>query len=255
MAAKDATCTADGVKAHYECSCGQWFWDAAGTNKIANHADVTVKALGHDMKVVANKAATCTEDGNLWHCECSRCGNWYWDTAGKNLIPAANHDYVTVKATGHKWGEWTVQKPATVDEEGIEVRVCQNDASHKETRSIAKLPAPETTEAPTEPPTTETPTTEAPTEPPTTEEPTTQAPETQAPETQAPETQAPETQAPETQTPETKAPETQAPETQAPETQAPATQAPETKAPETQAPATQAQTEAPQPEKNGIPRD
>ena len=44
-------------------------------------------------------------------------------------------------APGHKYGEWTVVKEATVDEEGYEEREC-TVCHHRETRSIAKLDAP-----------------------------------------------------------------------------------------------------------------
>ena len=43
---------------------------------------------------------------------------------------------VEIPATGHDWGEWTVTKEATLTEEGEEIRVCGNDPSHTETRSI-----------------------------------------------------------------------------------------------------------------------
>ncbi|MBO4429375.1 MAG: leucine-rich repeat protein, partial [Clostridia bacterium] len=43
---------------------------------------------------------------------------------------------VRVKELGHAYGEWTVTKPATCTEDGVETRVCQNNANHKETRAI-----------------------------------------------------------------------------------------------------------------------
>ena len=45
----------------------------------------------------------------------------------------------TIEATGHDWGEWTVTKEPTYDEEGVETRVCKNDPTHVETRSIPRL--------------------------------------------------------------------------------------------------------------------
>ena len=44
-----------------------------------------------------------------------------------------------IDAYGHKWGEWVVIKPATEDEEGIEMRSCANDGEHTQTRAIPKL--------------------------------------------------------------------------------------------------------------------
>ena len=51
-------------------------------------------------------------------------------------------------AKGHKWGEWTVVKKATVDEEGSKTRICLNDPSHVDTVSIPKL-TPTSTPKPT----------------------------------------------------------------------------------------------------------
>ena len=51
VSAKSATCTATGNIAHYKCSkCSKLFSDSAGKKAIT---DVTVKALGHNMKKVA----------------------------------------------------------------------------------------------------------------------------------------------------------------------------------------------------------
>ena len=47
----------------------------------------------------------------------------------------------TVPAPGHDWGEWEITKQATETEEGIMTRICKNNPSHVETRSIPK-PAP-----------------------------------------------------------------------------------------------------------------
>ena len=40
----------------------------------------------------------------------------------------------------HDWGAWQVTTPATCVREGVETRVCKNDASHVETRKINKIP-------------------------------------------------------------------------------------------------------------------
>jgi len=41
-----------------------------------------------------------------------------------------------IPATGHVWGEWTVTTPATCLVDGVETRICANDATHVETRAI-----------------------------------------------------------------------------------------------------------------------
>lgn len=49
VAAETPTCTQDGNKAYYTCSCGKWFSDSACTNEITDHASVIVGKLGHDF--------------------------------------------------------------------------------------------------------------------------------------------------------------------------------------------------------------
>jgi len=39
----------------------------------------------------------------------------------------------------HTWGDWTVTTAATCSAAGVETRTCTQDASHKETRAVAKL--------------------------------------------------------------------------------------------------------------------
>ena len=68
-------------------------------------------------------APTCTEVGYAAGKCCSVCG----------YIPEQREE---IPALGHSWDEWVVVKEATDTEEGLEVRVCKRDSSHKETRTI-----------------------------------------------------------------------------------------------------------------------
>ena len=75
--------------------------------------------------------ATCTTDGSqdlVVYCEI--CGE------------EISREHETLPAVGHNWGEWTVTKEATVDEEGEETCICLNDPSHIDTRVIPKLEKP-----------------------------------------------------------------------------------------------------------------
>ena len=118
---------------------------------------------------------TCTEAGHSkgWYCE--DCGAWMTGEAivptghtpgapaREDLIPPTcivhggyddvvycmqcgceiNRTHEVIDAVGHAWGEWTVVKAPTTNEEGMEQRVCTNDTSHVETRTLAKLPQPD----------------------------------------------------------------------------------------------------------------
>lgn len=84
---------------------------------------------------------TCLEEGYQAD-KCIKCGL----IVREQVLPALGHD----------WGEWEVVTPATIEAEGLEKRVCKRDASHVETRTIAKLePTPAPTEEPTVEPTAE----------------------------------------------------------------------------------------------------
>ena len=122
---KPATCTENGTKAYWTCSdCHKSFEDEAGTKEIKNlDTWKVVLKLGHKLKKVEAKAATCTEKGKNEYYHCEACGLNFADQDGKNKIdnidawgvtPVLNHDL-----THHPRAE------ATVDEAGnIEYWTC-----------------------------------------------------------------------------------------------------------------------------------
>ena len=96
----------------------------------------SIPATGHahDMKKVAAKDATCTEQGNKEYYTCSKCGLFYSDANGNNEI--SKEDWV-LAAKGHSYGEWVVSKEATQTTDGEETRTCKT-CGNKETRVISK---------------------------------------------------------------------------------------------------------------------
>lgn len=59
----------------------------------------TIAKLSHQIKQIAAKEATCTEDGNVTYYQCERCGKLFADAAGTTgitvadtVIPAEEHD-------------------------------------------------------------------------------------------------------------------------------------------------------------------
>ena len=91
--------------------------------------DITVEKTEdptHEHKWVEDKskskAATCTEDGYTYYV-CSVCNETKTET---------------IKATGHKFGDWKVTKEATTTSEGQKERIC-SICGEKETQTIAKL--------------------------------------------------------------------------------------------------------------------
>ena len=131
-----ATCTEAGNIEYWTCSkCKKLYKDSEGTQEITE-ADTVVAARGHSLEKTEAKDATCTEAGNTEYWTCSECKKLFGDDQGTREITAAD---TVVAATGHDWGEWTVVKEATEEEEGLERRTCSNDESHTEEKTIPKL--------------------------------------------------------------------------------------------------------------------
>ena len=146
---KAATCT-EGGSEERTCSCGE-----KETRDIA--------ALGHtDSKWITDKEATCTEEGSK-NQVCSNCGVTLATeklaakghtevtdaavaaTCIKNGLTEGKHCSVcntvfkaqeTVKALGHKDGEWIVDKEATTSATGSKRLVCATCGSTIKTETI-----------------------------------------------------------------------------------------------------------------------
>lgn len=74
VGAKDATCTEDGMKAHYHCTaCNKLFSDEAGTTEVAKDK-LVIPATGHVSKVLPGKAATYDATGLTDGEICETCG-------------------------------------------------------------------------------------------------------------------------------------------------------------------------------------
>lgn len=81
-------------------------------------------ANGSVIKTPDSKAATCTEIG-IQYIRCKDC---------------SESQRVEIPATGHSFGEWTVEEKATTEKAGKEIRKCKN-CDYKEERAIPKLDA------------------------------------------------------------------------------------------------------------------
>ena len=105
------------IKIVSDDSGNEWGFKVANIASDCNHQNII------DDPAVP---ATCTEPGLTGGSHCADCGTVI---VAQEVIPALGHD----------WGEWTVVKAPTQDEEGLEERVCKNDPSHVEQRTIPKL--------------------------------------------------------------------------------------------------------------------
>ena len=89
--------------------------------------EATIPAKGHNLVHVDEKAANCTEDGNVEHWHCNDCEKNFADEAGSQLL-----NNVVIEKLGHSWGEPTYEWNADYTE-CTATRVCARDGSHKET--------------------------------------------------------------------------------------------------------------------------
>lgn len=76
----------------------------------------------HTLEFIPEKAASCTEDGNLAYYRCSECGKLFADAEG---IVEISESAVAIKASGHEWGEWTPSNDPASASEGAKTRSCR----------------------------------------------------------------------------------------------------------------------------------
>ena len=129
---KAAACTEAGVKDYYSYEgSDKWFSAKDEDTLIGNHEDIMIAAAGHTTAEAVREnevAAACETAGSYESVVyCAVCGQ------------EISRETVSVPASGHEYGAWTVSQEATCDKEGVETRVCAHDPAHVETRKIAKL--------------------------------------------------------------------------------------------------------------------
>ena len=97
VAAKQATCTADGNVEYYTCAdCDELFVDAEGTATFKDNEHV-IKAFGHTIVSKAAKAATCYSEGTEAYWTCRTCNTLYSNAEATEVIQAP----VTIAKTQH----------------------------------------------------------------------------------------------------------------------------------------------------------
>lgn len=88
------TCTGGGNTEYYYCSgCEKYFSDSAAATEISL-SDTKLAALGHSLTKTDEKAASCTENGNIAYWTCGSCDKLFSDAEGKTVI--TREDTVTV---------------------------------------------------------------------------------------------------------------------------------------------------------------
>lgn len=156
-----ATCTTEGHKAYYRCSCGMLFSDAAAQHETTV-AEITIPATGHSYSTPAytwsEDNLTCTA---VRTCEICRDQESETETAVTTVTPkdgckspettlytvtfagsafaAQTKAVVTKEADAHTPSEWIVDKKATAAEAGSRHQECTECGTVLKTETIAKL--------------------------------------------------------------------------------------------------------------------
>ena len=114
---KNATCVADGVRAHYRCTECEAYFDAEDTTTPVEYSSLIIpsKDGAHDLRLVTAAAPSCTGDGHVEHYECRLCGKLFADSAAEREISA---DDVKIPAA-HTLGELVPRKNATCVADGV----------------------------------------------------------------------------------------------------------------------------------------
>ena len=105
---KNATCVADGVRAHYRCTeCGAYF-GAEDTTTPVEYSSLIIpsKDGAHDLRLVTAAAPLCTGDGHVEYYECRLCGKLFADSAAEREISA---DDVRFLGDGNRDGKINVK--------------------------------------------------------------------------------------------------------------------------------------------------
>ena len=108
MNRQEATCTVDGNKEYYECTCGKFFEDATANVEITDHNSVVLPKTGHSYTVKNSDeahrrsvAADCRESDTYWY----TCANDANHSAKDD--PAAADKFYNGEQGAHAYGtEW-----------------------------------------------------------------------------------------------------------------------------------------------------
>jgi uncharacterized repeat protein (TIGR02543 family)/LPXTG-motif cell wall-anchored protein len=142
----EPTCTEGGREAYWTCSvCGRHFSDAAGTAEVTDLATLDLSPLGHDFS-----GAWISDETGHWRV-CNRCGEKSavqqhtfgpWTHTGSHTHECTVCGYTETEDC--TFGEWTVTRQPTANENGEEERTCSKCGYIEK----AEIPATGTAEEP-----------------------------------------------------------------------------------------------------------
>ncbi|MBQ9145946.1 MAG: InlB B-repeat-containing protein [Clostridia bacterium] len=130
---QSATCTLNGWKDYYKCSCGKLYQEEACLNEILSleewkNGDGKIAAAHSYGTLIAKVDPTCSAPGMAAHYECSVC-HVLFDEA--YAVKTAGELTLDIDPTAHTYGAWTSNG------DGTHTRVCTLNPEHKENGNCA----------------------------------------------------------------------------------------------------------------------
>ena len=102
IAEQPASCTGEGMLAHYKCACCSKLFDT--DKKGTTEAALKIPAAGHEMTAHEGVEITCAAGGSIPYWSCGNCGGFFADAEGKTALKEnewvvpAGHDLVKTAA-------------------------------------------------------------------------------------------------------------------------------------------------------------
>lgn len=140
MDAAEATCSENGYTAYYECTvCKKWFTGEDGVTEITDKESILTAKIPHTLTYFPEMPALCSYKGHIGYYECSVCNKLFSDEDGKDEIVDSKSVEIDFDDSKHLWGDWHIVKDPTCTASGQEMRVCEYDQKHVQTRNASKL--------------------------------------------------------------------------------------------------------------------
>ena len=108
-------------------------WDEQSSGKARDSAFADNSEHVHELTLVEEKSATCTDDGYETYYQCE-CGKLFSDAAGEYEITSP----VVIPALGHSWDSGNITKYPSTSQKGEIIYTCER-CSETNTKSIAKI--------------------------------------------------------------------------------------------------------------------
>ena len=112
-----ATCTAEGLQAHYYCDVCEKYFDSEKRETTLEKLKIDIDLNAHNYgKLISEQPATCTAEGLQAHYYCEGCEKYFDSEKHETTIEQLKID---IDLNAHSYGELIPEQPATCTVEGM----------------------------------------------------------------------------------------------------------------------------------------